>query len=126
MLNSKTLQNGLEKLQLPLPLHAQAILLEYLHLLQKWNKTYNLTAITDFDQMIAYHLLDSLSIAPYITGDRIVDVGSGAGLPGIPLAVYFPKKQFTLIDSVGKKTRFMAQAARDLGLKNVQVVQKSR
>lgn len=120
---NKTLQSGLSKMNLPLSAESQAILIHYLHLLQKWNKAYNLTAITELDKMISYHVLDSLSIAPYITGSNIVDVGSGAGLPGIPLAVFFPEKQFTLIDSVGKKTRFMTQAVRELGLKNVQVVQ---
>ena len=72
--------------------------------------------------MISYHLLDSLSVAPYLSGNNIVDVGSGAGLPGIPLAIFYPEKQFTLIDSIGKKTRFMTQAVRELQLLNVQVV----
>ena len=117
------LHAGLLKMQLQLSPDDEARLIDYLHLLQKWNKAYNLTAITDFDKMISYHLLDSLSIAPYIMGEKIVDVGSGAGLPGIPLAVYFPQKQFTLIDSIGKKTRFMTQAVRELGLSNVEVVQ---
>lgn len=113
---------GLITLGLSLPLHAQNQLLDYLKLLQKWNKTYNLTAITDFDKMISYHLLDSLSVSPYLTGENIVDVGSGAGLPGIPLAIYFPKKKFTLIDSVGKKTRFISHAVAELGLQNVTVM----
>ena len=117
------LSSGLSQLQLTVSTEAQDKLIAYLHLLQKWNHTYNLTAITDFDKMITYHLLDSLSIAPFVTGNNIVDVGSGAGLPGIPLAIYFPDKQFTLMDSIGKKTRFIAQVARELQLKNVQVVQ---
>lgn len=116
------LQSGLDKLNLSLSEEAQQKLLDYLHLLIKWNKTYNLTAITDFDQMIAYHLLDSLSIAPYLTGEQIVDVGSGAGLPGIPLAILYPEKTFMLIDSVGKKTRFINQATRQLDLPNVKAV----
>ena len=123
MNRNNPLQAGLDEMQLQLPDTAQKKLIAYLHLLQKWNKAYNLTAISDFDKMISYHLLDSLSIVPYLTGDDIVDVGSGAGLPGIPLAIYFPEKNFTLMDSVGKKTRFIAQAVRELGLKNVQVVQ---
>lgn len=122
MFSHPHLQNGLQQLQLNLSESAQDRLIHYLHLLQKWNKAYNLTAITDFDKMITYHLLDSLSIVPYIFGDNIVDVGSGAGLPGIPLAIYFPNKQFTLIDSVGKKTRFMTHAVRELQLANVEVV----
>jgi 16S rRNA (guanine527-N7)-methyltransferase len=118
---SKTLQSGLLQLNLLASREQQSKLLMYLQLLQKWNKTYNLTAITDFEKMISYHLLDSLSVAPYVTGKNIVDVGSGAGLPGIPLAIYFPDKKFTLIDSVGKKTRFITQAVRELALQNVQV-----
>ena len=110
-------------MQLIVSVDAQEKLIAYLRLLQKWNKAYNLTAITDFDKMVIYHLLDSLSVAPYIKGDNIVDVGSGAGLPGIPLAIYFPEKKFTLIDSVGKKTRFISHAVRELKLNNVQVMQ---
>lgn len=115
-------QSGLTQLGLVVSEETQAKLIQYLHLLQKWNKAYNLTAITDFDKMISYHLLDSLSVVPHLSGNNIVDVGSGAGLPGIPLAIYYPEKQFTLIDSIGKKTRFMTQAVRELGLPNVQVV----
>ncbi|MDP1573524.1 MAG: 16S rRNA (guanine(527)-N(7))-methyltransferase RsmG [Coxiellaceae bacterium] len=122
-MQNKILSSGISQLQLTMSNEAQEKLLAYLHLLQKWNHAYNLTAITDFDKMITYHLLDSLSIAPFILGNNIVDVGSGAGLPGIPLAIYFPEKQFTLMDSIGKKTRFIAQAVRELQLKNVQVVQ---
>ena len=120
---NQKLHAGLLAMDLFLSDESQCKLIAYLHLLQKWNKTYNLTAITDFDKMISYHLLDSLSIVPYLTGHDIVDVGSGAGLPGIPLAVYFPEKQFTLMDSIGKKTRFIAQVVRELQLKNVQVIQ---
>ena len=122
MTDTNKLQAGLSRLGLDLSSDAQKKLIDFLHFLQKWNKTYNLTAITDIDQMIAYHLLDSLSIAPHLTGDAIVDVGAGAGLPGIPLAIYYPEKQFVLIDSVGKKTRFITQAARHLGLSNVEAV----
>ena len=117
------LENGLLQLHLSLSETQQIKLLDYLTLLQKWNRAYNLTAITALDKMISYHLLDSLSIAPYLTGDYLVDVGSGAGLPGIPLAVFYPEKSFTLIDSVGKKTRFMQHAVRALDLANVTVVQ---
>lgn len=123
LMTNTILSSGLSQLQLTVSNEAQDKLLAYLHLLQKWNHAYNLTAITDFDKMITYHLLDSLSIAPFVTGNTIVDVGSGAGLPGIPLAIYFPEKQFTLMDSIGKKTRFIAQVARELQLKNVEVVQ---
>lgn len=122
-MQNEKLQAGLTAMRLQLSTQQQEKLISYLQLLQKWNKTYNLTAITEFDKMVSHHLLDSLSIAPYLTGNSIVDVGSGAGLPGIPLAIYFSEKQFTLIDSVGKKVRFMKQAVRELALKNVQVAQ---
>jgi 16S rRNA (guanine527-N7)-methyltransferase len=121
LLVNETLQLGLQQLDVKMSAEKQSQLLAYLQLLQKWNKTYNLTAITDFEKMISYHLLDSLAVSPYFTGENIVDVGSGAGLPGIPLAIYFPEKKFTLIDSIGKKTRFISHAVRELNLKNVQV-----
>ncbi len=122
LLENKKLQSGLSQINLTVSAEKQSQLIAYLHLLQKWNKAYNLTAITDFDKMISYHLLDSLSVAPHLVGNHIVDVGSGAGLPGIPLAIFYPEKQFTLIDSIGKKTRFITQAVRELQLRNVQVV----
>lgn len=121
LFDNKKLQAGLSQLNLTVSAEKQSQLIAYLHLLQKWNKAYNLTAITDFDKMVSYHLLDSLSVAPHLVGNHIVDVGSGAGLPGIPLAIFYPEKQFTLIDSIGKKTRFITQAVRELGLANVQV-----
>jgi len=116
------LQINLIKMHLNLPEKSCAQLILFLKLLLKWNKSYNLTAITDFDKMLTYHLLDSLSIANYLNGENIIDVGSGAGLPGIPLSIYFPEKQFTLIDSVGKKTRFLNQVVRELQLKNVTII----
>ena len=95
----------------------------YIEQLTKWNKAYNLTAIRDPNEMVTRHILDSLAIAPYISGAEIIDVGSGAGLPGIPLSILFPDKKFLLLDSSGKKTRFMTHAAITLDLKNVNVVQ---
>ena len=92
-----------------------------MQLLEKWNKAYNLTAIRNKAAMIGLHLLDSLAVAPYIQGPRIIDIGTGAGLPGIPLAIYYPELQFTLLDSNAKKTRFVQQAILALGLKNVTV-----
>ena len=97
-------------------------LLQYIELIQKWSKAYNLTAIHDAQEIARRHLLDSLSIQPYLTGKRIVDVGSGAGLPGIPLALINPDKKFVLLDSLGKKTRFLWQAVQELKLTNVDVV----
>lgn len=100
--------------------HSQ--LLAYLALLIKWNKAYNLTAVRNPDEMVSRHLLDSLSLLPFIDGDSWLDVGSGGGMPGIPLAILFPDKQFTLLDSNGKKTRFLTQVKLELKLGNVQVV----
>lgn len=97
-------------------------LLDYLALLQKWNQVYNLTAIRDPEEMFVKHLLDSIVVAPYISGNRIIDVGTGGGLPGIPLAILFPSRQVDLLDSNSKKTRFLIQVKAQLGLKNVQVI----
>jgi 16S rRNA (guanine527-N7)-methyltransferase len=96
-------------------------LVDYLAMLEKWNKAYNLTAIRDVEQMIALHLLDSLATLPYITGDNIIDVGTGPGLPGMILAICYPDKRFTLLDSNGKKTRFLTQVKMELGINNVTV-----
>lgn len=93
----------------------------YLDLLQRWNKAYNLTAIRDRNAMITKHLLDSLAIASHIEGQRFIDVGTGAGLPGIPLAIIYPERFFTLLDSNGKKTRFLFQVKTQLGLGNVDI-----
>lgn len=115
--------NGLRQLNVSLDTPSQQKLLTFLELLQKWNRSYNLTAINDPEKMVTHHLLDSLAITPFITGNHILDLGSGAGFPGIPLAVYFPEKQWTLLDSNGKKTRFLVQVKSTLGLANVTVVQ---
>lgn len=96
---------------------------DYLGVLSNWNKTYNLTAIKEYDEMVVKHILDSLSIKEYINGESILDVGTGAGLPGLVLAIAFPQKQFTLLDSNGKKIRFLIQAIHELGLKNCEPVQ---
>jgi 16S rRNA (guanine527-N7)-methyltransferase len=100
----------------------QAQLLDYVALLAKWNQVYNLTAGRDPLEMVGRHLLDSLSVLPYLEGRRVLDVGTGAGLPGIPLAVLCPEREFVLLDSNGKKTRFVQQAVAELGLRNVTVV----
>lgn len=94
-------------------------LLDYLELFEKWNKAYNLSAIRDAEGMFTKHLLDSLSIAPHLTGERFIDVGTGGGLPGIPMAICFPQRHFTLLDSAGKKVRFLFQVKQALGLNNV-------
>lgn len=98
------------------------LLTRYVELLAKWNKAYNLTAVRDPVEMVSRHILDSLSIVPFVEGERLLDVGSGPGLPGIPLAIMYPEKQFTCLDSNGKKTRFMTQAKTELGLTNVTVI----
>jgi 16S rRNA (guanine527-N7)-methyltransferase len=97
-------------------------LLQYLDLLAKWNRVYNLTAIRDKEQMVSNHLLDSLVLTGYVSGPRILDVGSGAGLPGIPLALANPAWDITLLDSNHKKTAFLQQAGAELALANITVV----
>ena len=116
-----TLQCGCATLGLALEQRQQELLLAYLDLLHKWNKAYNLTAVREPAQMVARHLLDSLVIAPYIRGQRLIDVGTGAGLPGVPMAILFPQREFHLLDSNGKKTRFLFQVKTALGLDNMQV-----
>ena len=113
---------GLAALQLNLSAPAQSTLLAYLALLGKWNRVYNLTAIDDPRKMITHHLLDSLAVVPHVQGPRVLDVGSGAGLPGIPLAVALPAVHFVLLDRTAKKTRFITQAVGELSLANVEVV----
>lgn len=113
---------GLEALGLPAALATP--LLAYLALLARWNATYNLTAIRDPRDMVAKHLLDSLAMQPFVRGLRtLADLGTGPGLPGIPLAIATPALQVTLVESNGKKARFLREAARQLGLGNVQVAE---
>ena len=119
----RLLHQGLHAMGLALPLDIEPRLLEFLRLLEKWNRSYNLTAVRDPEQMVARHLLDSLAVLPYVRGPRVLDIGTGAGLPGIPLALALPETHFTLLDSNAKKTRFVTQAAHALGLTNVSVVQ---
>jgi 16S rRNA (guanine527-N7)-methyltransferase len=97
-------------------------LLGYLALLIKWNKAYNLTAVRDPDEMVSRHLLDSLSVVPFVQGERQLDVGSGGGMPGIPLAILFPDMKVTCLDSNGKKTRFLTQVKLELKLDNLEVI----
>jgi len=116
------LESGLAELNLNLSAEKIEKLMSYLTLLQKWNKVYNLTAIRDPKEMLIKHLLDSLAIVNLIEGDRLIDVGTGGGLPGIPLAICYPEKQIALLDSNSKKTRFLIQAKAELGLTNVNVI----
>jgi 16S rRNA (guanine527-N7)-methyltransferase len=96
-------------------------LLDFIKLIEKWNKAYNLTAIRNREEMVRLHILDSLAILPHIEGKRIIDIGTGAGLPGIPLAICLPEIGFALLDSNAKKTRFVQQVVLELKLKNVEI-----
>lgn len=116
------LQQGLTTLKLQLPEVTQEKLLQYLYLLEKWNQAYNLTAVREINQMIPKHLLDSLAITPWVQPQRILDVGTGAGLPGVVLAVVQPTWHCVLLDSNAKKIRFIQQVIIELELKNVEAV----
>jgi len=116
------LEGGAHELGLRLPAERRRLLLDYLALLAKWNATYNLTAIRDPARMLSHHLLDSLSVVPFVRGPRLLDVGSGAGLPGVVLAIVLPDLHCVLLDANSKKTRFLVQAAIELRLANVEVV----
>lgn len=117
-----TLLAGLAQLNLAIDAAQIDQLLTYIHLIEKWNKAYNLTAVRDIHEMVTTHLLDSLAILPHVHGTRIADIGTGAGLPGIPLAICRPDWQLSLVDSNSKKTRFVQQAVLELKLGNVEVV----
>lgn len=114
---------GLAALGIELSEDVVARLLDYVALLHRWNATYNLSAVRDPAEMITRHLLDSLAIMPYVVGTTLADLGTGAGLPGIPLAIVAPERAVTLVDSNGKKTRFLRAAVRELRLANVKVAE---
>lgn len=114
------LRHGLRALHLDAGLAES--LRDYLGLLEKWNRAYNLTAVRDIEEMVPRHVLDSLAVLPYLQGERVLDVGSGPGLPGLALALAQPEWAFVLLDSNSKKTRFITQAVAELGLQNVEVV----
>lgn len=118
------LRQGMRRLGLAMEEAQEQRLLHYLALLLKWNRAYNLTAVRDPLQMVGRHLLDSLAVAPYLQGRRCLDLGTGAGLPGIPLAVMCPDREFVLLDGNGKKIRFVRQAVLELGLENVSAQQQ--
>lgn len=115
---------GLTVLSLQATEQQRAQLLAFLAMLEKWNRAYNLSGIKTPQQMLSLHLLDSLSIARWLKGSMFIDIGTGPGLPGIPLAILFPECHFTLLDSNGKKIRFILQVVHDLQLQNIDVVQK--
>jgi len=117
------LRQGCAALDLSLTDEQVQQLLAYLALIHKWNKVYNLTAVRDPQQMLSRHLLDSLAVIPHFSGaDSVLDIGTGAGLPGIPLAICYPLMALTLLDCVAKKTRFLQQVKAELALNNVTVV----
>jgi 16S rRNA (guanine527-N7)-methyltransferase len=116
------LAQGITKLGIHVAPETQRQLLDYLNLLIKWNRIHNLTAVREAPQMVSSHLLDCLAVAPHLQASKVLDVGSGAGLPGIPLALIWPQAHVTLLDSNHKKAAFLRQATIELGLKNTQVV----
>lgn len=116
------LEQGLARLDMRLNRAQVARLIDYLALLRRWNRAYNLTSVDTSEAMVRTHLLDSLSIAPFLAGERVLDVGTGAGLPGIPLAIAQPDRRFFLLDSNGKKIRFIRQVVIELALANVEPV----
>ncbi len=103
--------------------HQKNQLVAYVGLLDKWNKAYNLTSVRDPNEMLVRHILDSIIVAPYLQGSRFIDVGTGPGLPGIPLAIVRPESHFTLLDSLGKRVRFLRQVQHELKLDNITPVQ---
>lgn len=116
------LRRGLSALALELDEQQQRQLIAFVELLVRWNRRFNLTAIRDVNDMLVRHIFDSLAVLPYLAGQRCIDVGTGGGLPGIPLAIADASRSFTLLDSNGKKTRFLTQVKGELSLENVDVV----
>jgi len=119
---SEKLAQGVAELGLRPSAEVMRELVEYLSLIAKWNRVHNLTAVRESSKMVSHHLLDSLAVVPFLDPRTVLDVGSGAGLPGVPLALMWPRAQVTLLDSNHKKTAFLRQAMIELGIKNVTVV----
>ena len=117
------LKNKLQQTDIVVTEQQQLKLIDFILMMNKWNKAYNLTSVRDPQEMVLKHLLDSIVIAPYITEKVYIDVGTGPGLPGIPLAILHPDKTFILLDSLGKRVRFMTQVAHELKITNIQPVQ---
>lgn len=122
-LEREVLQAGIKQLDLSVSESQLTQLLAFLALIQKWNKAYNLSGVKDSLEMVRLHLLDSLAVLPHIKAGRAIDIGTGAGLPGIPLAIMMPESEWVLLDSNAKKTRFVQQVIVELKLKNASVVQ---
>ena len=121
-MNPQLINEYLPLLNVNFPDDAELKFSKLLTLLEKWNKAYNLTAVRDINEMVVLHLIDSLAPLPFVEGNKVLDVGTGAGFPGLPMAIARPDWEFTLLDSNAKKTRFVTQAVIELGLKNVTVV----
>ena len=121
MLNK--LSRLLDQAGISLSVHQQEQLVAYVDMLNKWNKAYNLTSVRDPNEMLIRHILDSIVVAPYLQGTRFIDVGTGPGLPGVPLAIVRPESHFTLLDSLGKRVRFLKQVQHELKLDNIAPVQ---
>ena len=121
MLNK--LSRLLEQAGISLTDHQKNQLVAYVDMLNKWNKAYNLTSVRDPNEMLIRHILDSIVVAPHLRGERFIDVGSGPGLPGIPLSIVRPECHFTLLDSLGKRVRFLRQVQHELKLENIEPVQ---
>lgn len=119
---SGILSTGIESMGLMVTQEQQQKLIAYVALMHKWNKAYNLTSVREPEQMVVKHLLDSLSVMPHISAQNVIDVGTGPGLPGMPLAIVLPETRFTLLDSLGKRVRFMKQCVHELKLENVECV----
>ncbi|OTQ58483.1 16S rRNA (guanine(527)-N(7))-methyltransferase RsmG [Gilliamella sp. A7] len=119
----KKLINLIDQTDLSITSQQIDLLIHYVEMLNKWNKAYNLTAVRDPGEMLIKHIMDSLVVSPYLVGNTFIDVGTGPGLPGIPLAIINPDKQFDLVDSLGKRIRFLKQVQFELKLTNIQPIQ---
>lgn len=122
-LHAGSLTQRLKSFGVELPLEREAALGAFLELLERWNRVYNLTAVRDPDEIVARHFVESLALRPLLRDERIADVGTGAGFPGMPLAIAAPERSFTLIDSRAKRIRFLRHVVAELGLRNVELVQ---
>ncbi|MGB0834499.1 MAG: 16S rRNA (guanine(527)-N(7))-methyltransferase RsmG [Psychrobium sp.] len=120
---AEQLQHLIDQTDLDIPQAHQAQLVSLVQLLNKWNKAYNLTSVREPREMLVKHIMDSIVVSPHLDGQRFIDVGTGPGLPGLPLAILNPDKEFFLLDSLGKRIRFIKQVIHELGLKNVTPVQ---
>ncbi|PWC20048.1 16S rRNA (guanine(527)-N(7))-methyltransferase RsmG [Brenneria roseae subsp. roseae] len=118
-----TLDNLLNRAGIVISDKQKHLLIQYVEMLNKWNKAYNLTSVRDPRQMLVRHIMDSIVVEPYLQGQNFIDVGTGPGLPGVPLAIMRPESHFTLLDSLGKRIRFLRQVQHELKLENITPVQ---